>query len=217
MASGYRRTPDWVRRTRQPGRVAGDLISNGKNKRNCWPCKDAGLVFDYGAGFATILFVGEFLSRQRGLAMNDFSLLAKIKAAARLWPVCALLLFSACAAPAHPPIRDTSIKPQIGMASWYGPGLHGGRTANGETFDQSALTAAHRTLPLGSLAEVTNVENGRKVVVRVNDRGPYAKGRVIDLSRAAAEALGFVDDGHARVEIRALDPSSAAAKARPQA
>jgi peptidoglycan lytic transglycosylase len=91
-----------------------------------------------------------------------------------------------------------------GVASWYGPGFHGKPTASGETYDQNRLTAAHPTLPLGTIIRVQNELNGRVVWVRVNDRGPYKKGRVLDLSRAAAERLGMVDEGTARVRISVL-------------
>lgn len=91
---------------------------------------------------------------------------------------------------------------EIGIASWYGDGFHGRLTANGEIFDQNRITAAHTTLPLPSLVEVENLENGRKIVVRVNDRGPFAHGRVIDLSREAARRLGFERKGLARVRVR---------------
>ena len=80
---------------------------------------------------------------------------------------------------------------QRGAASWYGPGFHGRRTASGETFNTHALTAAHKTLPFGARVRVTNERTGRSVVVRINDRGPYAHGRVIDLSKAAAQAVGI--------------------------
>lgn len=80
---------------------------------------------------------------------------------------------------------------QDGIASWYGPGFHGRRTASGETFNTHALTAAHRSLPFGTRVTVTNRATGRSVVVRVNDRGPFAHGRVIDLSQAAARAIGI--------------------------
>lgn len=93
---------------------------------------------------------------------------------------------------------------EIGVASWYGPKFHGKPTANGEMFDMNALTAAHRTLPLPSIAQVTNLENGRKVNVRINDRGPFSKDRIIDLSRAAAKQLGFIEQGTARVKVRYL-------------
>lgn len=96
---------------------------------------------------------------------------------------------------------------QTGTASWYGPQFHGQRTASGETFDQTALTAAHPTLPIPSLVQVTNLENGREVIVRVNDRGPFVGGRLIDLSRGAADVLGFADAGRARVHVRYLGPA----------
>ena len=92
---------------------------------------------------------------------------------------------------------------QTGVASWYGPGFHGRRTASGERFDQNDLTAAHRRLPLGSEVKVTNLENGRSITVEINDRGPYAKGRVLDLSKAAARELGMVENGVAKVRIEA--------------
>jgi rare lipoprotein A len=92
-----------------------------------------------------------------------------------------------------------------GQASWYGPRFHGAATASGEAFDMYGLTAAHRTLPLGSHVQVKNLENGRTVVVKINDRGPYAKGRSIDLSYGAARRLGMVRDGDAPVEITVLD------------
>lgn len=96
---------------------------------------------------------------------------------------------------------------QTGTASWYGPQFHGQRTASGEVFDQEALSAAHPTLPIPSLVQVTNLENGREVIVRVNDRGPFVGERLIDLSRGAAEALGFEQQGHARVHVRYLGPA----------
>lgn len=91
-----------------------------------------------------------------------------------------------------------------GMASWYGPGFAGRRTANGETFNPRQMTAAHRTLPFGSKVRVTHARSGRSVIVRINDRGPYAKGRVIDLSQAAARKLGIISAGHARVNLALL-------------
>jgi rare lipoprotein A (peptidoglycan hydrolase) len=90
---------------------------------------------------------------------------------------------------------------EIGEASWYGPGFQGKETANGETFDQKEMTAAHPTLPMGTKAKVTNLENGKKVEVRINDRGPYADDRVIDLSGAAAKKLDMKEDGTAQVKI----------------
>jgi rare lipoprotein A len=97
---------------------------------------------------------------------------------------------------------------ETGIASWYGPDFHGHKTANGEIYDQNEMTAAHRTLQMPSLVRVTNLENGRSVVVRVNDRGPYARGRLIDVSKRAAELLGFISKGTARVRIEALPKES---------
>ncbi len=101
---------------------------------------------------------------------------------------------------------------EVGYASWYGPQFHGRKTANGEIYDMNGLTAAHRTLPLPSWVEVTNLANNRKIVVRVNDRGPYAHGRILDLSRAAARKLGFENQGVTKVRIRLLQEPSLAAK-----
>jgi rare lipoprotein A len=92
-----------------------------------------------------------------------------------------------------------------GEASWYGPGFHGNKTANGERYDMHKLTAAHRTLPLGSVAIVHSLASGRHVTVRINDRGPFAKGRILDLSLAGAQALGMVGNGTDQVEIRVID------------
>jgi rare lipoprotein A len=90
------------------------------------------------------------------------------------------------------------------MASWYGPNFHGKTTANGETYDQNELTAAHKTLPFNSVVRVTNLDNGKQVTVRINDRGPYARGRVIDLSRAAAREVDMIGPGVARVRLEIL-------------
>ncbi|MBS3955187.1 MAG: septal ring lytic transglycosylase RlpA family protein [Methylomicrobium sp.] len=95
---------------------------------------------------------------------------------------------------------------EVGEASWYGPGLQGKQTANGETFNQKELTAAHPSLPMGTKAKVTNLENGNKVNVTINDRGPFAEDRVIDLSRAAAKKLDMEEDGTTQVKIET--PSS---------
>ena len=93
-----------------------------------------------------------------------------------------------------------------GMASWYGEEFQGRRTSSGEPYDLYAMTAAHRTLPLPSYVEITNVENGKRVVVRVNDRGPFHGGRLVDVSYAAAHRLGMLGRGTARVRIRVLQP-----------
>ncbi len=120
----------------------------------------------------------------------------------------ALVGAAGCATTAPPP-RSTIVtvpsgRPaQEGKASWYGREQHGHLTASGERFDMNALTAAHRTLPMNTRVRVTNLLNGRSVVVRINDRGPYSKGRIIDVSLAAARALGMIDAGvvPCRVEI----------------
>lgn len=101
---------------------------------------------------------------------------------------------------------------EVGIASWYGPDFHQGVTANGETYNMHALSAAHRTLPLPSIVKVTNLDNGKFVVVRVNDRGPFVNNRIIDLSKAAAEKLDFIDSGTAKVRVEILEKESKALK-----
>ena len=98
---------------------------------------------------------------------------------------------------------------QTGTASWYGPGFHGNPTSSGEIYDQNDLTAAHQTLPLGTRVAVTNLQNGRSVEVRINDRGPFVDGRILDLSQAAARALGMIGPGTAPVRIEVLGASNA--------
>ena len=98
----------------------------------------------------------------------------------------------------------------VGLASWYGPGFYGHRTAAGVLFTGGAMTAAHRSLPLGTRVRVTNLDNGRSVVVRVNDRGPFVSGRVIDLSPAAAKQLDMLRTGVARVKLEVLGSGSLA-------
>jgi rare lipoprotein A len=125
-----------------------------------------------------------------------------------------------------PPLREVAGRPRPapqevsvgpiqfsirGMASWYGPGFHGNRSASGEIFNQNALTAAHRNLPFGTQVRVTNLNNGQSVVVRINDRGPYSGGRVIDLSAAAARAVGLMQAGVAPVSIDVLGVAQTAA------
>jgi rare lipoprotein A len=106
----------------------------------------------------------------------------------------------------HTPQDDPNYD-RVGVASYYAEDFHGRRTANGEIFDMSALSAAHPTLPLPSLVYVTNMENGRTLLLRVNDRGPYANNRVIDVSRAAARYLGFETRGTTRVRVRYAGPA----------
>ena len=102
---------------------------------------------------------------------------------------------------AHPASGAAAVK--AAHASWYGPGFDGRKTASGERFDQNALTAAHKTLPFGTKVRVTSA-SGRSVVVRINDRGPFVRGRDIDLSRGAAQALGIVGSGVAQVSLEVL-------------
>jgi peptidoglycan lytic transglycosylase len=97
---------------------------------------------------------------------------------------------------------------ETGIASWYGPDFHGLVTANGETYDMNALTAAHRTLPMPSMVRVTNLDNGRQLALRINDRGPFANSRILDVSRRAAQLLGFEQQGTARVRVEIMDAES---------
>jgi len=97
---------------------------------------------------------------------------------------------------------------ETGIASWYGPGFHGKKTANGETYNQNDLTAAHPTLPLPVMVQVTNLENGRSIKVRINDRGPFANGRIIDLSKRSAQLLGMEQKGTAKVLVEILPEES---------
>jgi rare lipoprotein A len=117
---------------------------------------------------------------------------------------------AACAEKRGPTVPAVSAEPAkriVGLASWYGQRHHGRSTASGERYDMHRLTAAHRTLPFGTRLRVTSVENGRSVVVRVNDRGPHVAGRLLDLSYAAAKTLEMVGDGVARVEVIVLPAS----------
>jgi len=109
--------------------------------------------------------------------------------------------------PEPPPIIGGT---QVGIASWYGPGFQGKPTASGEAFDQWGFTAAHRTLPMDSVVRVTSLSNGKTVRVRVNDRGPFVRGRIIDLSRAAAGRLQMIGPGLMRVRVEVLDVPAAA-------
>lgn len=107
---------------------------------------------------------------------------------------------------APPDVAKTTAATEVGLASYYADKYHGRTTANGETFDMNALTAAHRTLRFGTLVRVTQLENNRSVIVRINDRGPFIEGRVIDLSRAAAEQLQITRAGLAKVKVEIIPP-----------
>ncbi|WP_443218167.1 septal ring lytic transglycosylase RlpA family protein [Pseudomonas sp. Gutcm_11s] len=104
------------------------------------------------------------------------------------------------------PIRDSRRYSATGTASWYGTKFHGQATANGEAYDLYGMTAAHKTLPLPSYVRVTNLDNGKTVILRVNDRGPFYSDRIIDLSFAAAKKLGYAESGTARVKVEGIDP-----------
>ena len=115
-----------------------------------------------------------------------------------------MVLLAACGCALAPPREPGD--GLSGLASWYGPRHQGRPTASGEPFDARGLTAAHRTLPLGTRVRITNLENGRSVVVRIIDRGPFVPGRVVDVSEAAARALDLVPRGVARVRLEVLEP-----------
>jgi peptidoglycan lytic transglycosylase len=110
-----------------------------------------------------------------------------------------------CAGTAPPPSSALEHEVQVGFASYYDSRLHGARTASGGRYDEKALTAAHRTLPFGTRVQVTNLSNGRSVVVTIIDRGPFTRGRIIDVSRRAARKLDFLRYGTAKVRLEVLD------------
>lgn len=116
--------------------------------------------------------------------------------------MCLLGLLVSCL-PAQQTTAQTIDRPE-GVASWYGAEFAGRPTANGEIYDPSQMTAAHRTLPFGTFIRVTNIKNGLNAVVRINDRGPFARGRIIDVSRAAAELLGMIGPGTAQVKLELI-------------
>lgn len=111
-----------------------------------------------------------------------------------------------------PANRTGSTRVASGIASWYGPGFHGNRSASGEVFNQNAMTAAHRYLPFGTQVRVTNLNTGQSVVVRINDRGPFSRGRVIDLSAGAARAIGMIGSGIAPVSLEVIGRSQTASR-----
>jgi len=112
-------------------------------------------------------------------------------------------------------LKSASDFSERGIASWYGTKFHGRRTSSGEPYDMYAMTAAHKTLPIPVFVEVTNLDNHRKIIVRVNDRGPFVDGRIIDLSYVAAKKLGIDGEGTGRVEIRTIDPRKKKVLAKP--
>ncbi|MCL7980179.1 MAG: septal ring lytic transglycosylase RlpA family protein [marine benthic group bacterium] len=123
----------------------------------------------------------------------------------RLLPAVLLLGVAACSSNPEPMTSVSSAWTEQGEASWYGPGFHGNQTASGEVYDMEAMTAAHRQLPFGTRVQVENLDNGRRTVVRINDRGPFAHGRIIDLSKAAAREVGMLGTGVAEVRLKVLE------------
>lgn len=112
----------------------------------------------------------------------------------------------------YTPLTKVSSFSQTGKASWYGNQFHGRKTSSGERYNMNALSAAHKTLPIPSYARVTNMQNGKSVIVRVNDRGPFHGNRVIDVSKAAAQQLGFINQGTANVKVEQIIPGQTAAQ-----
>ncbi|HKV54711.1 MAG TPA: septal ring lytic transglycosylase RlpA family protein [Candidatus Binataceae bacterium] len=136
--------------------------------------------------------------------------------------VCLLALVAGCSTyvPSRPHYYSTRgaapAGPHTTLASWYGPGFEGRRTSSGESYDSQRLTAASRTLPLGTYARVANLDNGQSVVVRVNDRGPFVRGRGIDLSQAAANQVGLAREGVARVRVTRMDSTASEVPLEPE-
>lgn len=142
--------------------------------------------------------------------MSKSKLMQEIRRLLPLLALAGILLAQAgCSRPAPHVLKVPAVisaqRYQVGLASWYGPGFHGRRTSSGEIFNMYELTAAHLTLPLGTSVMVTRPDNGRSVNVRVNDRGPFVEGRIVDLSYAAARVLNMEQDGLAQVRLEVLD------------
>jgi rare lipoprotein A len=144
--------------------------------------------------------------------MTADELLVNASRVVRCGAVGLVLFLAACSVPQTRPFPSGSVTPpngagltQTGIASWYGPGFHGKPTASGAIYDQNEISAAHQTLPLGTRVMVTNLENGRATELVINDRGPFAKGRILDLSYGAGQALGVIRPGTVPVRIEVLD------------
>lgn len=131
--------------------------------------------------------------------------------------VTALLLLASCSSRIAVPRGSRIVYTEKGLSSWYGPDFHGRKTSNGERYNMYGISAAHRTLPLGSIARVTHMGNGRQVVVRINDRGPFIEPRILDLSYGAARELGMVKEGVAMVTIEVFGTAGANPFATPAA
>jgi rare lipoprotein A len=159
--------------------------------------KQSTIKFDRGIVFS------ETIRNQEGDVLNAANLLRRLVGYAK--PVNAVVnapVRPIVAAVSNPNAQVTSIG--SGLASWYGPGFHGAMSASGEIFNANAMTAAHRTLPFGTQVRVTNMDNGRSVVVRINDRGPYSHGRVIDISEGAARVIGLINSGVAPIRMEVM-------------
>ncbi len=152
--------------------------------------------------------VGPRIRRSRSRRSLDHS--DRCRFLSRFLPLPAAFLLQACtlvggsATASGPPEPPPAAWTQTGVASWYGEPFHGRETASGEVYDMNELTCAHRTLPFGTRLRVQNLENGRAVTVRVNDRGPFVDGRILDVSRKAAQDLGIIGPGKARVRLTLL-------------
>ena len=159
--------------------------------------------------FALIIFLAGCASNQPGLGESPYSQASAIKGQGGIYKVGKpYKIFGVT----YYPKEDYNYS-EVGIASWYGKDFHNKKTANGERYDMNTLTAAHRTLPLPSIVKVTNLENGRSLVLRVNDRGPYAKNRIIDISKRGAQLLGYQTQGTAKVRVEVLEKESKELKA----
>jgi rare lipoprotein A len=121
-----------------------------------------------------------------------------------IFPVAAVLLLTLFISCGKKQVVRPAVQKEAGYASWYGPGFHGRKTANGERYNMWKMTAAHKKLPFGTVVKVTNLENKKSVVVKINDRGPFIRGRIIDLSKAAAKRLDFLGSGTTKVVLEIL-------------
>jgi rare lipoprotein A len=154
-------------------------------------------------------FASSFAVNRRLRQIVPGSTIATIAVMYRLCLLAVLLVLAGCVtppapAPAAAPAAEQPTFSQVGVASWYGATHQGHQTANGEKFDRRGMTAAHRTLPFDTVVRVTNLGSGKSVKVRINDRGPYGAGRIIDLSESAAKQLDIGEDGTAKVRIEAF-------------
>ena len=163
------------------------------------PCRGKG----YGFGLAALLATGLWGCAQTDIAATVLKEVARTPSTGEYKVGKPYQIDGVWYTPKEDPHYD-----EEGVASWYGEPFHGRKTANGEIYDMNELTAAHKTLPMPVYVRVTNLENGRSLVLRVNDRGPFVEGRIIDVSRRAAQLLDFQVKGVARVRVQAVDPDT---------